>query len=350
MEEEAEAEEEAEEAEGQAGAQAGRQAEENLLVKEGFLLSSAYHCVSWQRREQKWMANVPGAVHSADPARYRIRCCRCPTELHAAKQVDEWVADALRRQLISREKALQLRNFPERHGDPVWPRSRVWCVSYEPGENRSAAWRARSKKYGFDGRYYTQQEAEQAALAALALAKEAAALHRQWPSSEGSSSRRGVTRPPQLELSVQQQVALLHELQPEVDAVLDLASRRAVLQRLREVKFRQAADEELLLKEAAFKHGYDVASLMRRLASYLRRHDLNSSLRAGVLRLPTPPPLHLLHGLDWHQGVAFLQSHGGPLARFPGCHLDHQGPMAHKDGSAPAMETTSLAHLMPCQP
>jgi hypothetical protein len=65
------------------------------------------------------------------------------------------VADAVRRGLISAWDALSMRNFLVQPGGRVCPRSIVRGVSYEPGENRSAEWRARSKAKGFDGRFHT---------------------------------------------------------------------------------------------------------------------------------------------------------------------------------------------------
>lgn len=65
------------------------------------------------------------------------------------------MADAVRRGLISAWDALSMRNFLVQPGGRVCPRSIVRGVSYEPGENRSAEWRARSKAKGFDGRFHT---------------------------------------------------------------------------------------------------------------------------------------------------------------------------------------------------
>jgi hypothetical protein len=121
------------------------------------------------------------------------------------------------------------------------------------------------------------------------------------------------------------------------------------LERLRQVRYPQAADEELVHKEVTFRHGAVVASLVRRQISYLRRHELNSVVRVGVLRQPSPLLRHLLLGFSWPQALAYLQCIGRALyIVFPYCHLDHEPPMALKDGSAHTDQTTSLDHVTPC--
>jgi hypothetical protein len=86
-----------------------------------------------------------------------------------------------------------------------------------------------------------------------------------------------------------------------------------------------------------------------RKISYLRRHELNSVVRVGVLRQPSPLLRHLLLGFSWPQALAYLQCIGRALyIVFPYCHLDHEPPMALKDGSAHTDQTTSLDHVTPC--
>jgi hypothetical protein len=258
----------------------------------------------------------------------------CSNELEAAQQVDAWVADALERGLINTTEAFKMRNLPAHPGAPVRPRSAVPGVSYAPIGREYSPWRFHWHDK-FDGHYPTQQEAELVALAFHAQRKAAA---------EG-----GEVRPHQL--SVEQQVGLLlHALRPQVEASLERVQRAPPRQRMREVRPRQAAEDELVPSEVEVRYNSSlIASLMRRFGCYQCRHELNSVVRAGVLRQPSPPLLHLLLGLDWDEAVVYVLRIGGALGiRFPYCHLDHGPPMALEDGSAPADKTTSVAQVTPC--